>query len=335
MCIRDSYTTWSSKGTYNPNTNSIDLIPNTSYRWTEPVKFSGKDGANGADGADGNDGHSPYILNGYWYYYDSSLGWVQGRPAQGETGPAGPALTFRGEFSSSKTYYWNEDRRDVVKYNGQYYIVKSKGSTDKISGFKVMSSFEMVATDLLLAQTATTVSYTHLVMIDSDRAVTIRSAKWQGTEITAANASTVMAGLGNTPIMLWLEDKWFGPGAILEFDNREYQVRVSGAPYQDGNEWVYTCFIADGQSNSYIPGEYLLAGRQVSRLASAYEEYSEEGDILNYNTHFKMRNFLFTTRLDYDITAVSYTHLDVYKRQVLEHSCKWMTIGHMKTLIFL
>lgn len=150
-----SYTTWSSKGTYNPNTNSIDLIPNTSYRWTEPVKFSGKDGANGADGAKGDDGHSPYILNGYWYYYDSSLGWVQGRPAQGETGPAGPALTFRGDFSSSKTYYWNEDRRDVVKYKGQYYIVKSKGSTDEISGFKVMSSFEMVATDLLLAQTAT------------------------------------------------------------------------------------------------------------------------------------------------------------------------------------
>lgn len=150
-----SYTTWSSKGTYNPNTNSIDLIPDTSYRWTEPVKFSGKDGANGADGAKGDDGHSPYILNGYWYYYDSSLGWVQGRPAQGETGPAGPALTFRGDFSSSKTYYWNEDRRDVVKYKGQYYIVKSKGSTDEISGFKVMSSFEMVATDLLLAQTAT------------------------------------------------------------------------------------------------------------------------------------------------------------------------------------
>lgn len=150
-----SYTTWSSKGTYNPNTNSIDLIPNTSYRWTEPVKFSGKDGANGEDGAKGDDGYSPYILNGYWYYYDSSLGWVQGRPAQGETGPAGPALTFRGDFSSSKTYYWNEDRRDVVKYNGQYYIVKSKGSTDEISGFKVMSSFEMVATDLLLAQTAT------------------------------------------------------------------------------------------------------------------------------------------------------------------------------------
>lgn len=42
------------------------------------------------------------------------------------------------------------------------------------------------------------------VMIDTDRAVTIRSAKWDGREITATNADTVMAGLGNTPIMLWL-----------------------------------------------------------------------------------------------------------------------------------
>lgn len=48
------------------------------------------------------------------------------------------------------------------------------------------------------------------VMIDTDRAVTIRSAKWNGQEIIATNADTVMAGLGNTPIMLSLEDKWFG-----------------------------------------------------------------------------------------------------------------------------
>lgn len=151
-----SYTTWSSKGTYNPNTNSIDLIPNTSYRWTEPVKFSGKDGVNGQNS------YSPYIgSDGYWYYYDdASQQYVKGRYAQGATGatgsagPAGPALVFRGDFSSSKTYYWTDDRRDVVKHNGQYYIVKSKGHTSSISGFQVMSSFEMVATGLLLAQTA-------------------------------------------------------------------------------------------------------------------------------------------------------------------------------------
>lgn len=151
-----NYTTWSSKGTYNPNTNSIDLIPNTSYRWTEPVKFSGKDGINGADG---RNAYSPYVgSDDFWYYWDdTSQEYVQGRYAKGDTGPsgpAGPALVFRGDFSSSKTYYWTDDRRDVVKNNGQYYIVKKKGSTNKLDGFQVMSSFEMVATGLLLAQTA-------------------------------------------------------------------------------------------------------------------------------------------------------------------------------------
>ena len=46
--------------------------------------------------------------------------------------------------------------------------------------------------------------YRWKVMIDSDRAVTIRSAKWNGADITGSST----AGLGNTPIMLWLEDKW-------------------------------------------------------------------------------------------------------------------------------
>ena len=137
------------------------------------------------------------------------------------------------------------------------------------------------------------------VMIDSDRAVTIRDAKWNGASVNSSST----AGLGNTPIQLWVEDKWFGPGAILELDDKDFQLRVSGAPYQDGNEWVYTCFIADGQSTSYVPYQYLQNGSQISRLASAYEEYSEEADIINYNTHIKLRNHLTTVRLSYDITG--------------------------------
>ena len=149
--------------------------------------------------------------------------------------------------------------------------------------------------------------YEWSVMIDTDRAVNIRRAIFQGTEITADNADTILAGTSNQPIILHLEDKWFGPGAILEFDDKEFQVRVSGAPYQDGTEWVYTCYVADGQAGSYIPGDLLLPGKQVSRLASAYEEYSEEADILNYNTQFKMRNHLTTVRLSYDITGSAYS----------------------------
>ena len=141
------------------------------------------------------------------------------------------------------------------------------------------------------------------VLIDTDRAVNIRGAKWQGSDVT----SSTTAGLGNTPIQIWVEDNWFGPGAILELDDKEYQLRVSGAPYQDGAQWVYTCFLADGQAESYVPGSLLLNGRQISRLASAYEEYSDEADIINYNTQVKLRNHLTTMRLSYDITGAAYS----------------------------
>lgn len=40
------------------------------------------------------------------------------------------------------------------------------------------------------------------VMIDADRAVTIRDAKWNG----AAVSDDTTAGLGNTPILLWLNN---------------------------------------------------------------------------------------------------------------------------------
>ena len=145
------------------------------------------------------------------------------------------------------------------------------------------------------------------VMIDGDHAVNIRYAKSNGEEITAANAGTVMAGLNGAPIYIGLEEKWYGPGAILAFDDINFQVRVNGMPFQDGSTWVYECYVAEGFAGSYIPGDLLLPGRQVSRIGSAYEEYSDEADIINYQTPFKMRNNLTTLRLSYDITGDAYS----------------------------
>lgn len=150
-------------------------------------------------------------------------------------------------------------------------------------------------------------SYEWSVEMDSDVAITIRKATWNGTEITSANANSLLAGIGNTPIMIWTDLKWFGPGAVVELDDKEYQLRFAGEPYQDGNQYVYTGYIVEAQPGSYIPGEFLVPGRKISRLGAFYEEFSEEGDILNYGTHIKMRNSLFITRLDADITGTAYS----------------------------
>lgn len=145
--------------------------------------------------------------------------------------------------------------------------------------------------------------YEWSVMIDGDHAVNIMWAKCDGVDVNENTA----AGLNGTPIYIALEEKWYGPGTILAFDDINFQVRVKGMPYQDGNAWVYECYVAEGFANSYIPGIYLLPGRQVDRVGSAYEEYSDEADIINYQTPFKMRNNLMTLRLTYDITGDAYS----------------------------
>jgi hypothetical protein len=145
------------------------------------------------------------------------------------------------------------------------------------------------------------------VMIEHDKAITIIDAKWQGASIS----STDTPGIGGSVIQLWLEEKWFGPGAVLELDDKDFQVRVQAEPYQDGNAWVYNVVVADGQMDSYILPSLLSAGKQVSRLGSAYEEYSEEADFVNYVTPFKLRNQLTTMRLQYDITGSAFSDVMV------------------------
>ena len=115
--------------------------------------------------------------------------------------------------------------------------------------------------------------YEWSVMIDSEHAVNIRYAKWNGKELTASDIDTLTPGVNGTPIYIGLEERWFGPGAILSFDNINFQVRVSGVPYQDGSTWVYECYVAEGFSGSYIPVEYLLPGRQVSRLGTQRKDH--------------------------------------------------------------
>lgn len=145
------------------------------------------------------------------------------------------------------------------------------------------------------------------VMIESDKAISIKAAKYQGNAVAADS----LPGLNGTPITVWVGEKWFGPGAVVAFDDREFTARVQGEPYQDGSDWVYTLVVADGQPETFIPPSLLAVGKQISREGSAYEEGSEEADIVNYQTPFKLRNHLTTMRLSYDITGSAYSSVMV------------------------
>lgn len=57
--------------------------------------------------------------------------------------------------------------------------------------------------------------YEWSVMIDQDHAVNIRWAKANGKEITANDIDKATPGLNGAPIYIALEERWFGPGALL------------------------------------------------------------------------------------------------------------------------
>ena len=62
------------------------------------------------------------------------------------------------------------------------------------------TSLDMLTGGLGNVMTIDQPSFEWNVMIDADRAVTIRDAKWNGATISEDSTP----GLGNTPIMLWL-----------------------------------------------------------------------------------------------------------------------------------
>ena len=172
----------------------------------------------------------------------------------------------------------------------------------------IFGTYENSVIDFLTSGLGKTITvenrqYEWPVMIAHDKAIEIHDAKWQG----AAIADDSTPGIGQTPILVYTKEKWFGPGAIVAFDEREFQARVSGAPYADGDYFVYTLYVADGKAESFIPARLLQKYSRISREGSAYEEYSEEADIVNYNTPLKLRNHLTTMRLAYDITGSAYS----------------------------
>lgn len=84
---------------------------------------------------------------------------VDGKP--GKDGNAGPALVFRGDYDSTKTYIGSTQRVDCVKYNNHFYIAAvDAGSfsnilptnTSKWNDFG--AEFESIATGFLLAENA-------------------------------------------------------------------------------------------------------------------------------------------------------------------------------------
>ncbi|WP_425628884.1 phage tail protein [Cellulophaga lytica] len=149
---------------YNDNTYintteaaTIGVVPTNTSHWSlfVPGGAPGQDGNDGADGSDGATGPKG----------DTGAQGPQGPKGDpgadgqdGEDGSAGPSVVFRGAHSSSKLYYNNAKRVDVVIRSGVYYIYKGtngvSASWNSANWDNFGAQFESIATNLLLAENA-------------------------------------------------------------------------------------------------------------------------------------------------------------------------------------
>lgn len=127
--------------------------------------------------------------------------------------------------------------------------------------------------------------YEWSVMIDADHAVNIRYAKWNGKEITPKSITEGLTpGINNTPIYLGLEEKFFGPGAILAFDNINFQVRVMV---------LHTRMVAHG----YMRHMQQKASRVLTFLASICSQVVRQTVSVLHTRSTVMRQISSTIRL--------------------------------------
>ena len=96
------------------------------------------------------------------------------------------------------------------------------------------------------------------VAIEHDKAIRIKDAKWKNAAIT----SNMTPGIDGTPVQIWVAEKWFGVGAILAFDDRNFQARVMAEPFQDGTDFVYTLNVVGDNPGAFIDPSLLVAGKQ-------------------------------------------------------------------------
>ena len=187
------------------STGATDSI--AASEWSDVVKVL-EDGEDGNDGNDGNDGRGiastlieyrayssgtsiptsgwstsiPSVSAGYYLWTRTTITYTDNTTSvsysvarqgsngsDGDDGDPGPAIVYRGKYDSSKTYYGNSLRCDVVYYEytsggstvGAYFVAQpnagtfsNKVPTNSSYWNTFGSSFDSIATGLLLAEEA-------------------------------------------------------------------------------------------------------------------------------------------------------------------------------------
>ncbi|RHK53098.1 hypothetical protein DW060_01160 [Leyella stercorea] len=163
-------------------------------------------------------------------------------PYDGKDGENGksPAMVYRGVYDSSKTYYGNQYRVDVVKYNGIYYVARidagefhniAPTNTSKWNNFG--AQFESVATGLLLAENANIAGF---IFRNNRLESSLSDANGQPNVILdGVSGNSRFSGILKASLYYGSTKK------VTDASNREYQINPQIEPFN--------CFFIDEPTN--------------------------------------------------------------------------------------
>ena len=98
-------------------------------------------------------------------------------------------------------------------------------------------------------------------------------------------------GVGNTPFRIEVLEQHFQKPDLLWFDDREFQVKIVGDGYANGNNWVYEVEIIEPDPTKFIPPSLLASGRKVSKMYTPIvRTLNKKYNGIAFSSPFKMRN---------------------------------------------
>lgn len=141
------------------------------------------------------------------------------------------------------------------------------------------------------------------VVGSDERNIPLVEARYNGAVVTDA---TVGVGAARSTFELVFGEKWFTKMHLIAGHRPDvYQMRVLEDPYEDGQNYVYTCEVWGGQETlNGIPGDELLPTMRFSiEGAPVEDELSIQGAGIQFTSPYLMRNSLTSIRMEHKVSG--------------------------------
>lgn len=279
MYLATSASTGVTKNTVGWSTTVQDISKSKPYLYNyEIIKYT-----------DGTSDETDIVLIGRW----------GNNGEDGEDGSS-PAAVYRGTYSSTKTYYGNSKRVDIVKSGDTYYVTRVDAPASSFSGLapniftlywnSYGASFESVATSLLLAELANIAGF----IFRNERLESQTLA--DGTTTEGATTSTPMVYLnGKTGQVSFAGGKVvFNADGTVNIGNGKFTIDASGNVTM--NNVVMTNITANsGTFAGVIKASGGLIMNVVKTTASKYTLSASTTVLITKNTSLYETSFMVVT----------------------------------------